>query len=160
MRWQAFVESAGELGALAEERLVRGGLGMVGTLRADGSPRISPCEVFVVDGELLLGMMWRSRKAQDLLRDPRIAVHSIQGDKAGTGGDVKLYGAAVDVQDPALRTRYADVLEAETNWRPPEPFHLFALDVREAGFISFVGDRRALRWSAAGGLQPLRHPDG
>jgi hypothetical protein len=160
VRWQAFVDGAGELGALAEERLAAIGLTMLGTLRADGSPRISPCEVFVVDGELLLGMMWRSRKALDLLRDPRIAMHSVQSDKAGGGGDVKLYGVVVDVADPAVRARYADVLEAATNWRPPGPFHLFALDVREAGFISFVGERRALRWSADDGVQTLRHPDG
>ena len=50
---------------------------MLGTLRADGSPRISPCEVDLVDGRLCFGMMWQSHKALDLLRDPRLAVHSV-----------------------------------------------------------------------------------
>ena len=101
MRWQAFVERAGELGELAEERIVRPELALLGTLRADGSPRISPCEVYVVDGELLLGMMWQSRKARDLVRDPRIVVHSTQSEKSGAQPDVKVYGAVIDVPEPA-----------------------------------------------------------
>jgi hypothetical protein len=160
VRWQAFVRGAGELGELAEERIVRPELALLGTLRADGSPRISPCEVYVVDGELLLGMMWQSRKATDLLRDARIVVHSTQSDKSGAQPDVKLYGTVVDVPDPVPRERYADTLEAAIDWRPPEPFHLFALDVAEAGAIGFGDTPRAMRWNEADGLVILRHPNG
>jgi len=39
-------------------------------------------------------MMWRSKKALDLLRDPRIVVHSVTSNKDGTDGDVKIYGRA------------------------------------------------------------------
>jgi hypothetical protein len=46
------------------------------TLRQDGSPRISGTEANFVDGDLWLGSMWQSRKARDLLRDPRFALHS------------------------------------------------------------------------------------
>ena len=159
VRWQAFVERAGELGELADERIVRPELALLGTLRADGSPRISPCEVYVVDGELLLGMMWQSRKARDLLRDPRIVVHSTQSDKSGAQPDVKLYGAVVDVPEPGLRERYGDTLEAAIDWRPPEPFHLFALNVVEAGAIGFGDAPRAMRWSEGDGLVVLRHPN-
>jgi hypothetical protein len=42
-------------------------------------------------------MMWQSRKALDLLRDPRCVVHSTVTDRAGTEGDVKVYGRAVPV---------------------------------------------------------------
>jgi hypothetical protein len=159
VRWNAFVERAGELGAHAVHRIGDEELSLLGTLRADGSPRISPCEAYVVDGELLLGMMWQSRKARDLLRDPRITVHSTQCDKSGSAGDVKLYGVAVDVLDPGLRERYADTLHERIDWRPPEPFHLFALDVREASFVRFGAEPAAMRWTEAGGLVRLRHPD-
>lgn len=47
----------------------------IATLRADGAPRISGSEVTFGD-DVLLGMMPDSRKAVDLRRDPRVAVHS------------------------------------------------------------------------------------
>jgi hypothetical protein len=159
MRWASFVESAGDLGSLAEEQVARARLGLLGTLRADGWPRISPCELFVVDGDLSLGMMWRSRKALDLARDPRIVVHSVPPAASGTAPDVKLYGTAIDVPDPATRSRYGDTLDATIDWRPSEPFHLFALDVREAAAMSFGAQHRAMRWSDSDGLVILRHPD-
>ena len=97
MNWQGFEEAANELAMLGRGRFENSGMAMLGTIRADGSPRISPCEVFIVDGELLLGMMWQSKKALDLVRDPRVAVHSTTCDRAGTEGDFKLYGRVVDV---------------------------------------------------------------
>src|SRR5919198_4629825 len=124
MRWEEFAAAAPELAELGRERLVRTNLCLVGTLRRDGSPRISPVEPYIVDGELLLGMMWQSRKALDLLRDPRVVVHSVVSDRDGTEGDFKLYGQAVDVQDPARREAYADATEARIDWRPEEPYHL------------------------------------
>jgi hypothetical protein len=74
------------------------------TLRADGAPRISGQEVGFVDGELWLGMMPGSRKAVDLQRDPRFALHSASvdppaGDPAAWRGDAKLSGLAVQITD-------------------------------------------------------------
>ena len=57
-------------------------------------------ETRFVDGELQLGMMWRSRKALDLMRDARCAVHSTTCDKDGSEGDFKVYGTAEHVLDP------------------------------------------------------------
>ena len=59
---------------MADERIQATGILLLGTIRADGRPRISPCEPYVVDGELLLGMMWQSKKALDLLRDRRLTL--------------------------------------------------------------------------------------
>ena len=159
MRWSEFASASPELAKLGKERLLGPGVALLGTLRADGSPRISPCEVYVVDGELLLGMMWRSRKANDLLRDPRIAVHSIVTAKDDTAGDVKLYGRIRDIDDPGLRERYADVVEEAIAWRPKDPYHLFAVDIEQAGCISFGEGARAIRWSPERGEEPIRHPD-
>jgi hypothetical protein len=115
--------------------------------------------VFIVDGELLLGMMWQSKKALDLLRDPRLAVHSTTTDRAGTEGDFKLYGRVVDAKDPHLRERYADTLQGKIDWRPEEPYHLFRTDIERAGFIVFGPEKRALRWTLEDGLARIPHPD-
>src|ERR671937_2172346 len=108
MRWDEFAAAAPELAALGEERLRGRELCLVGTLRRNGWPRISPVEPEFVDGELMLGMMWRSPKALDLLRDPRCVVHSVVSRKDGDEGDFKLYARAVEVPEPDRRERFAD----------------------------------------------------
>ncbi len=101
--WDQFRTGSPELAAKAEARMAADGLVLVGTVRANGWPRISPVEPLVVEGDLYLGMMWHSRKAHDLLREPRCVVHTATSDRSGTTGDVKLYGRAVDVADPDRR---------------------------------------------------------
>jgi hypothetical protein len=76
------------------------------TLRKDGAPRISGTEVEFSKGELWLGSMPGSRKAVDLRRDPRLALHSPSADppEAEPGawaGDAKVAGRAVEVSDSA-----------------------------------------------------------
>lgn len=135
------------------------GILLLGTIRADGRPRISPCEAYVVDGDLLLGMMWQSKKALDLLRDPRITVATVQTDREPKVGDLKLYGSVRDVLEPERRRAYSDALHAAINWRPSEPYHLFSFDVEHAGFVSFGDEKRLMRWSPERGTEVLRHPD-
>ncbi len=152
MTWREFAAAAPELAAAGVERLEAAGLALVGTLRKDGWPRISPVEAFIVGGELMLGMMWQSRKAVDLLRDPRVVVHSATCDREGAGGDFKLYGRVVDVRDPVTRRRYADAVEAKIQWRPQDPYHLFSVDIESAALVVFGTKRLGLRWSARRGL--------
>jgi hypothetical protein len=148
VNWNEFKGSAGELAVRGEELLRSTGLCLVGTIRADGSPRISPCEVILEDGELMLGMMWQSLKAQDLLRDPRLVVHSTQCDREAGNGDFKLYGRAKEIPDDGIDpTR-------------PRPSHLFAVDIESAGFISFGAHRSAIRWDVRRGLGHIPHPGG
>jgi hypothetical protein len=154
MRWDAFETACPEIARLARERFSRDQLVLVGTLRADGSPRISPCEVDLAAGRLFLGMMWRSRKAVDLLRDPRAVVHSVTCDKDGTDGDVKLYGRALEEHEPDVRDAFGAAIHARIDWAPEEPeYHCFSLDVESAGYAVF-GDRgHALAWDPVGGLR-------
>src|SRR6059058_4653604 len=126
MRWDEFSSACPELAQLGEERLRKRELCLLGTLRVNGYPRISPCEPDFVAGELMLGMMWRSPKALDLLRDLRCVVHSVVTNRIGTDGDFKLYGRAVAVTDDARRARYRATIKARIDWEPEEPnFHVF-----------------------------------
>ena len=140
MTWAEFAAAEPELARLGEQRFAATGLCLLGTLRRNGFPRISPVEPLICDGQLYLGMMWRSRKAVDLLRDPRCVVHSTVTDKAGTEGDFKLYGVARDVQDPGEREAYCVALQAAIDWRPDTDYHLFAIAVAEIGWFRVAGE--------------------
>ena len=154
MRWDEFAAACPELAALGEERLRARELCLVGTLRRNGWPRISPVEPDFVDGELMLGMMWRSPKALDLLRDPRCVVHSVVSDRNGTEGDFKLYARAVQIDDPGRRARYRAAIKARIDWEPSEPnYHLFAVDVDSAGYVIFSGGKFGLAWDPERGLR-------
>lgn len=154
MRWDEFALACPELAEMARKRFVRDQLVLVGTLRGDGWPRISPCEVDLAVGHLFLGMMWQSTKARDLLRDPRLAVHSVQCNREATEGDIKLYGRAVDIHDPALRNAFRDAIKSRIDWAPDEPnYHLFSIDIESAGFVSFGGGQRIITWDPTRGLQ-------
>ena len=100
MHWSEMAEGQPRLAALARERLIGPGVVLVATIRRDGTPRLSPVEPFVLDGDLWLSMMWQSTKARDLLRDPRILVHSVITSRDGAEGEVKLRGAARDGAGP------------------------------------------------------------
>jgi hypothetical protein len=156
MRWDGFVAACPEIASMAEERFRNDELVMLGTLRADGSPRVSPCELDLAEGHLFFGMMWRSKKALDLLRDPRCVVHSVTCDRMGTDGDLKIYGRMVEERVPDLRRAYQVAINARIDWQPDEPdFHLFSLEVESAGFTIFGDEHRALAWDPSAGLRRL-----
>jgi len=137
--WQQFAVEAPELSERGRRRLESTGLCLVGTLRRDGSPRISPVEPLILDGELYLGMMWQSWKARDLERDPRCVLHSTVSDKNGQEGDLKLYGRAVGVDSDDERSCYRQALQSLTGWAPSgERWHLFRLDIDQAAWFQVV----------------------
>ncbi len=153
-RWAEVLEAAPDLAARCARRLLDPGLVLLGTLRADGSPRISPVEPLVVDGELELGMMPGSLKARDLLRDPRCVVHSVVVSKDGDEGDAKVYGRARDVRDPDARERYGVTLQAAIGWRPEGEFHLFAVDVAQLGWMRIEeGKMHLASWRPEDGVR-------
>jgi pyridoxamine 5'-phosphate oxidase-like protein len=160
MRWDGFREACPRIAALAEERFRRDGLAILGTIRPDGAPRLSACEVDLAADRLLFGMMWRSRKALDLLRDPRLSVMSVPSDRDNAGGDVKLSGLAIDERDPEVREAFRKAILERIDWAPDEPtFHLFSLEVGRASYIRFGDDRLALAWDPVSGCREVPHPD-
>ncbi|MBV9093967.1 MAG: pyridoxamine 5'-phosphate oxidase family protein [Streptosporangiaceae bacterium] len=138
---------------LGQERLTGPGVVLVATIRRDGTPRVSPVEPFLLDGDLWLSMMWQSAKARDLLRDPRLLVHSVVTSHDGAEGEFKVRGTARLETRPAVQCRYAKAVAASLGWRPDiERSHLFAVDVSTVSYISYntpTGDQHVAMWPPA-----------
>ena len=147
MDWNGFKEEAPDLAKLGEERLESFGLVLVGTIRRNGWARISPVEPLIVGGELYLGMSWRSRKALDLLRDPRCTVHSVVSNRDGSEGEFKLYGRVRDEVSPERRRVYAGALSEKLGFDldEEEEWHLFAVDIESAAFVIIAGGEQHVR---------------
>ena len=106
--WAELETATPDITARGRELLERFQFVFVGTLTKNGSPRVNPCEAYVIDGHLLLNMMPRSLKALDLLRDPRIYVHTPVTSKEASEGEFKLAGSASVLEDAELRRKLDD----------------------------------------------------
>jgi hypothetical protein len=136
-RWTDFETAAPELAAAVRRRLDAHTHKTLATIRRDGSPRISGTETTFKDGELWIGSMWQARKAADLQRDPRFALHSGSDEPAEWAGDAKLSGVVEEITDPE-RVR-------EINGHgPPGPSHLFRLDLTEVSIVGLNAERNGL----------------
>jgi hypothetical protein len=152
MRWQEFERQQPKLAGTGARKLAGPGVVLVATIRRDGSPRISPVEPLLWEGDLWLSMGLGSRKAADLRRDARILVHSIVTHRNGVDGEYKLRGTAVEESDVETQIRYAQEVAARLGWRPePGKFHLFRLDLTDIAFIRWddkTNDQYVTRWPA------------
>jgi hypothetical protein len=150
MDWSDLEHRQPGLARLGQRRLLDPGVVLVATIRGDGTPRLSPVEPFVLDGVLWLSMLWQSRKAADLLRDPRLLVHSVITGRDGGEGEFKIRGTARAEASPDTQARYAAAVGASLGWRPePGRFHLFAVTIGEVTFIRYddaTGDQHVVRW--------------
>lgn len=150
MRWSEMESAQPGLAGLARQRLFAPGVVLIVTIRRDGTPRLSPVEPFVMDGDLWLCMLWHSTKATDLLRDPRILVHNVITSRDGGEGEFKIRGTARAEHDPHVRGRYAEAVTANLGWSPtPERSHLFAVGIDEVTFIRYngaTGDQYVAMW--------------
>ena len=156
--WTDVEAAVPELAATVRQRFEAHGLGLLATLRRDGSPRISGIEPLFAEGELWLGMMPDSLKAADLERDPRFALHNATVDKNVTDGDAKVGGSVVAVADEADFTRFLEAFEAATGYAPGPPgsFALFTADVREVSTVKPAGDHLDIEsWREGRGLRKV-----
>jgi general stress protein 26 len=137
MRWTDLQEQQPRLGQRSHDRLLSPGVLLVVTIRKDGTPRLSPVEPFVHDGELWLSMMLGSRKAADLHRDPRVLVHSIVTSPNGEESEIKLRGTA----QQATYIRYDNATGDQhlAIWPPGKEF------VRRGTSATTVGDEEPVR---------------
>jgi hypothetical protein len=151
--WSDFEAAAPELAATVRGRLDAHTHKTLATLRRDGSPRISGTETALIDGELWIGSMWQAKKAHDLQRDPRFALHSGSDEPAEWAGDAKLAGVAEEITDPE---RVKEINGAKA---PPGPSHLFRLDLREVSTVGLDEARKALViqvWTPERGVRRIK----
>jgi hypothetical protein len=155
--WSEVEAAAPELAATARARFEAHGLGLLATLRRDGSPRISGIEPLFALGDLWLGMMPGSLKAADVERDPRFALHNATIDKNVTDGDAKISGSVVAVDDDDELTRFTEAFAAATGYPPPpERFPLFKADVKEVSTVRPAGDHLDIEsWREGRGVRKV-----
>ena len=156
MSWSDLVAGAPELAREGWARFERTHVAMLGTIREDGTPRISPVEPFVIEGQLVFGVM-RSPKMHDLARDPRVVLHSSVSDINGTEGEFKVLGRAVPTDDPSI-------VDAPGTWwegRPHERYGVFTLEIEEAILVTWSTDQSSMttaRWTpATGSVERVRN---
>jgi Pyridoxamine 5'-phosphate oxidase len=136
MRWSEFEKEQSGLAALGKEKLGNPGLVLIGTVRLDGSARISPVNPHFWDGDLCVSSARHSRKATDLLRDPRITVHNAPMGKDGSDGEFKVRGVAHLDSNAEAQQRFADTVRELYGWGPEVgTFNLLRVDIADVTFI-------------------------
>jgi hypothetical protein len=149
MNWTEFEAAAPELAGEARTRFERDSVLLLGSIRADGSPRITPVEPIFAVGHLLLGLEWPTPKARDLVRDSRCTLHSARIDAESTDGEAKLYGRSVETDDPAIVN---GPYEAWWHKRQPGGYRVFWFEVESAALLQWgsTNELRVLTMSADG----------
>jgi hypothetical protein len=144
--WKAFGGEASDLAAAIRKRFEAEKTHVLATVRKDGSPRVSGSEVDFRGADLSFGSMPGARKARDLRRDGRCAIHAHPGE----GGDAKVAGVAVELGG-AEKALYAPGNE------PPGDFHAFRLDLAEAVLTAVEGDELVVtRWRPGEAVREFR----
>ena len=101
--WSEVEAAAPQLAAAAKQHFDAHVHHVLGTLRRDGSPRLSGTEVRFAEGGLWLGSMPGARKARDLQRDPRFSLHTSSEDPPAWSGDARVAGRADEVTERGER---------------------------------------------------------
>ena len=141
--WREIEREAPDLAERAGAAMRRNRHMTMATLRSDGSPRISGTEIEFSDGEFFTGSMPNARKALDLLRDPRVAIHGPTADPpddpAAWVGEAKVAGRAVEIPSD-------------------DDSHRFRIDVEEVVFthLNEAGDRLVVEsWHPGRGVEVI-----
>jgi hypothetical protein len=143
--WAEFEEQAPEMARFGRERF-QSGVAYLGTMRADGGPRVHPVTP-IIGEQLFLFMEPTSPKGKDLLRDPRFTLHCSVEDSDGGGGEFYVRGRARLVDDPHVREQ---AFEASP-YAPQEHYILFVLSIETAFMNRYLeGKPNIHRWRAGG----------
>jgi len=142
--WKDFADAAPEMAQFGRERLTTG-VGYLGTLRADGSPRVHPVTPIISDTHLFLFMEPTSPKGKDIQRDPRYTLHCAVENNSGGKGEFYVRGTGTLVTDSATRQEAVDA----AIYNPADRYILFKLDVDFAFQNVYEDDTpNVQRWSA------------
>jgi len=148
--WAEFAAAAPEIAELGLKQLHKFGLAYLGTVRADGSPRVNPVCPVITEGRLFIATSPDSPKLRDLLRDGRYVLHALPGKQEE---EFWVRGRAERVSDVDLRARVVQAAVGITRILPEEV--LLEYSVEEAGTTVWLDfqtpDHRPLRkfWRAS-----------
>ena len=141
--WKEFALLAPELAAFGETRF-GSGVAYLGTLRADGSPRVHPVTPIIGD-QLFLFMEPTSPKGKDLGRDPRYTLHCSVEDSSGGTGEFYVRGRGTLTTDPLVR----EAAVSASSYVPADRYILFTLSIEFAFMNTYVnGKSITRRWQS------------
>lgn len=142
--WQEFAQQAPDLAQFGEARF-QNGVAYLGTLRADGSPRVHPVTPIIGD-QLFLFMEPTSPKGKDLQRDGRYTLHCSVEDSSGGGGEFYVRGRAMFTADPHMREQ---AIRA-SSYVPQDRYILFVFTIEFAFMNHYVdGTANSRRWQSS-----------
>jgi hypothetical protein len=120
------------------------GVAYLGTVRADGSPRVHPVTP-IIGAQLFLFMEPTSPKGADLQRDGRYTLHCSVEDSSGGGGEFYVRGRATLTTDPVIREQAVRA----SSYVPEERYILFILSVEFAFMNRYIdGTATPERWAS------------
>jgi hypothetical protein len=138
--WNEFATEAARVAEVFTRRhAATGNLCMLGTLRSDGYPRISPVEPRIFEEHLVIVGMPGTTKFRDLDRDPRFCLHTATVDPYVGDGDAKLWGEVRNLQDRDFHRRFAVDLFEQTGFdlRGQEFDPFYVADLTGASSVAF-----------------------
>lgn len=141
--WAEFAEQAPALAAFGHERLHMR-VSYLGTVRANGQPRVHPVTPIIGDRHLFLFMEPASPKGRDLERSGHYVLHCSVSDSSGDSGEFYVRGTGTRVHDPALREE-----ATRSGYVPKDHYILFTLSVEFAFKNVYEDDGpHVTRWSS------------
>ncbi len=141
--WKEFAQQAPEFAAFGEARF-QSGVAYLGTLRADGSPRVHPVTP-IVGEQLFLFMEPTSPKGKDLQRDARYTLHGSVENSSGGDGEFYVRGRATKTDDPVIREQAVRA----SPYVPQDDYILFMFTVEFAFMNTYVNGKSSVgRWQS------------
>jgi Pyridoxamine 5'-phosphate oxidase len=139
--WMEFKRQAPELAEFGEARF-QSGVAYLGTLRADGSPRVHPVTP-ILGKQLFVFMEPGSPKGKDLQRDARYTLHCAVENSDGGGGEFYVRGRASLTHDPEMREQASGAAA----YVPKDTYILFVLTIEFAFMNRYVnGNPQPRKW--------------
>ncbi|WP_228001977.1 pyridoxamine 5'-phosphate oxidase family protein [Nocardia australiensis] len=158
--WSQFTEEAPRIAAVFTRRhRATRNLCMLGTLRSDGFPRISPVEPIIFEDMLTIVGMPNTTKFKDLERDPRFCLHTATVDTQVGDGDAKLFGTVTDLHDKQVHARFAQKLfdDSGLDLRGQEFDHFFIADLTGASTVEVADNHMDVTiWKPTQGERVVR----
>lgn len=131
MTWAQFAEHDQEMASLGERIFAKYGIAYIGTVRRDGSPRVTPVTPVIIDGHLYLGLMPGSPKKRDIDRDPRCVVHGLPGPN---DAEIAVRGVARPLTREEAEALFA---RAPSNVRLADDTCLYELGITQVNYTKF-----------------------